>query len=251
MSPLPTVLLIPGAWHTPTCYTPLLTHLHSLGYPTATAALPSVGPSPGLSTWAADIASIISVLAPLVDAGKRVIVAAHSYGSLPAGEAIKKFLSCDREARGETGGVAHLVYISAFVLPAGAALMDALGGQDLPWFKVSDDKSNVYPVNPQEVFYNDLAAGEQERHSKALEPFSYAMFKQKTSWAPWERVAVSYVFCTLDGAIPLQVQRGMVQRAGGRWREVVLEAGHSPFLSRVGETAEAIVGAVRLDSRAG
>lgn len=238
MSPNPTILLIPGAWHTPACYAPLLARLHALGYPTATAALPSVGSVPGLSTWAADISSITSALAPLVAAGKRVVVVAHSYGSLPAGEAIKPLLLADRSARGEQGGVEHLVYISAFVLPAGQCLLDALGGRDLPWFQVSADKRNVNPLEPEEVFYNDLDREEQGRQSKALKPFSYAMFKQKTTWAPWRHVAVSYLFCSLDRAVPVEVQKGMVESTGVPWREVMLEAGHSPFLSKVEETVE-------------
>lgn len=244
MSPNPTILLIPGAWHTPACYAPLIARLHALGYPTATASLPSVGVVPGLTTWAADITSITSALAPLVAAGQRVVVVAHSYGSLPAGEAIKPFLLADRTARGEQGGVAHVVYVSAFVLPVGQCLLDALGGRDLPWFQVSEDKRNVNPLQPEEVFYNDLDKEEQEVQRKALKPFSYAMFEQKTTWAPWRHVPVSYLFCALDRAVPVEVQRGMVEQTGVEWRGVVLEAGHSPFLSRVEETAEGIVGAV-------
>lgn len=135
MSPNPTILLIPGAWHTPACYAPLLARLHALGYPTATAALPSVGSVPGLSTWAADISSITSALAPLVAAGKRVVVVAHSYGSLPAGEAIKPLLLADRSARGEQGGVEHLVYISAFVLPPGSVSSTPWAGATSPGSK--------------------------------------------------------------------------------------------------------------------
>ena len=103
---------------------------------------------------------------------------------------------------------------------------------------------NVNPLEPEEVFYNDLDREEQGRQSKALKPFSYAMFKQKTTWAPWRHVAVSYLFCSLDRAVPVEVQKGMVESTGVPWREVMLEAGHSPFLSKVEETVEGIVGAV-------
>jgi len=51
------------------------------------------------------------------------------------------------------------------------------------------------------------------------------------------------VFCERDNAIPIQVQEGMVKGAGGRFREVRVEAGHSPFLSKVEEVVGAIVGA--------
>jgi hypothetical protein len=69
------------------------------------------------------------------------------------------------------------------------------------------------------------------------------MYFEKTTWAPWECVPVTYVFCTRDNAIPIEVQEGMVKGAGARFREVVVEAGHSPFLSKVEEVVGAIVGA--------
>lgn len=70
------------------------------------------------------------------------------------------------------------------------------GGRDLPWFNVSKDKQLVDPLNPEEIFYNDLSPKEQEKYTKALQSFSYALFGEKTSWAPWRHVAVSYL-CVL------------------------------------------------------
>ncbi|KAH3994116.1 hypothetical protein HBI55_146180 [Parastagonospora nodorum] len=239
----PTLLFIPGAWHKSSCYTPVIQKLNDQGYETATAELASVGANPGLQTWADDVTNIQSVLAPLVDAGKRVIIIAHSYSSLPAGEAIKSYLLREREAAGKTGGVVHFVYISAFIIPPATSLMDALGGVDLPWFIVSPSKLEVQPADPATIFYNDLPKDVQEEQIARLAVFSYQMYFQKTTWAPWMEVAATYVFCSRDNAIPLQVQEGMVKGAGGTFREVRVEAGHSPFLSRVDEVVGAIVGA--------
>lgn len=237
----PTILFVPGAWHRPTCYAPVLTALSTLGYPTATVALPSVGATPGLTSLAPDTTAIQDSLTSLASAGKSIVVVAHSYGSLPAGEAIKPFLASTLAAQGQSGGVVHMLYIAAFVLPAGGSLMAALGGNDLPWFRPSGDKMNVEPADPEEVFYNDCEPEVQREQVAQLQSFSYQMFFQQTTWAPWEEVAVSYLFCTQDKALPVEVQRGMVQGTGVKWGETVVEAGHSPFLSRVGETVEAIV----------
>jgi pimeloyl-ACP methyl ester carboxylesterase len=239
----PTILFVPGAWHKAACYTPVIQKLNLQGYETATAELASVGPVPGFKTWADDIANIQKVLTYLADQDKRVIIVAHSYGSLPAGEAIKGFLRREREAEGKAGGVVHFVYISAFVLPPSTSLMDALGGKDLPWFKVSNSKQEVEPEDPATIFYNDLPKSVQDEQISKLETFSYQMYYQKTTWAPYKEVASSFVFCTKDNAIPLPVQQGMVKGSGAQFRETTVEAGHSPFLSKVDEVVDAIVGA--------
>lgn len=236
----PTILFVPGAWHKSTCYAPVMKTLNDHGYPTATAELASVGAIPGLETWADDISNISSALCPLVEAGKSVIVVTHSYSSLPAGEAIKPYLVRTRAAAGKKGGVAHLVFISAFVLPRATSLMDALGVTDLPWFDVSASQREVEPRGPADVFYNDLPAAEQRRHIDQLQTFSYQIYFQKTTWAPHQEVASSFVFCTRDNAIPLPVQLGMVKGSGVQFLETTIEAGHSPFLSR----AEEVVGAI-------
>lgn len=243
MASKPTILFVPGAWHKSSCYTPVIQKLNAQGYEIATAELASVGPVPGLATWAEDISNIQAVLTSLVSAGKRIIIVAHSYGSLPAGEAIKGFLSRELQAQGKPGGVVHFVYISAFVLPPLTSLMDALDGKDLPWFRVSPSKLEVEPHDPATVFYNDLPKDVQDEHVRQLQTFSYQMYYQKTSWAPYKEVESSFVYCTRDNAIPLPVQQGMVAGSGVSFRETTVEAGHSPFLSRVDEVVGAIVGA--------
>jgi|SRR5690242_7744466 len=236
----PTILFVPGAWHKSTCYSSVINTLNAHGYPTATAELASVGAVPGLETWAGDISNISSALSPLVEAGKSVVVVTHSYSSLPAGEAIKPHLLRTRTAAGKPGGVVHMVYISAFVLPPATSLMDALGGTDLPWFDVSASQREVEPRGPADVFYNDLPAAEQQRQIDQLQTFSYQMYYQKTTWAPHKEVSSSFVFCTRDNAIPLPVQQGMVKGSGVEFLETTIESGHSPFLSK----AEEVVGAI-------
>jgi pimeloyl-ACP methyl ester carboxylesterase len=239
----PTIVFVPGAWHKSGCYDPVIQKLNTQGYETATAELASVGPIPGLQTWADDIASIQKVVASLVDVGKRIVIVAHSYGSLPAGEAIKSFLYHEREAEGRQGGVVHFVYISAFVLPPSTSLMDALGGKDLPWFKVSSSKLEVEPDDPATIFYNDLPKSVQDEQISRLGTFSYQMYFQKTTWAPYKEVASTFVYCSKDNAIPLPVQQGMVQGSGAQFRETAVDASHSPFLSKTDEIVDAIVAA--------
>ena len=56
--------------------------------------------------------------------------------------------------------------------------MDALGGKDLPWFKVSESKLEVEPEDPATVFYNDLPESVQQEQIARLDTFSYQMFSE-------------------------------------------------------------------------
>jgi pimeloyl-ACP methyl ester carboxylesterase len=239
----PTILFIPGAWHLPSCYSLVETPLSSLGYPTVTVSLPSNAHTP-IPSFEPDIAAIRTALTPLVHAGKDVILVAHSYGSMPANEAIKGLARSERLRKGEKGGVAHYVFLSAFVTPVGTSLMDALHHADLPWFIVDEDKALVRPENPREIFYNDLDAETAAECVEQLVPFSYQCYFGKTGYAAYEDVESTFVFCTEDRAIPLQVQEGMVagaEQQGAKFGRVVLEgSSHSPMISRPDEVAEVI-----------
>ncbi|KAF2450681.1 alpha/beta-hydrolase [Karstenula rhodostoma CBS 690.94] len=241
--PKPTILFVPGAWHLPSCYDLVSAPLSAAGFPTFSVSLPSNSHTP-ISSFEPDIAAIRSTLAPLVEGGKDVVIVAHSYGSVPANEALKGFTQRERAGRGEQGGVLHYVFISAFVTSVGVSLMDALQGEDLPWFIVQEDKMLVRPGNPREVFYGDLEAAEAETWVGRLVPFSYQCYFGKTTYAAYAHVESTFVFCTEDRAIPMQVQEGMVAAAeeqGAKFGRVVLEgSSHSPMISRSGEIIEEI-----------
>lgn len=243
MSTKPTILLIPGAWHTPDCYDPVASQLKAAGYPTTYASLPSVSHTP-IDSFAPDVDAIRAKLAPLVEAGADVVVVAHSYGSMPTNEAIKGLTKADRKAAGQQGGVAHYVFCSAFITPVGVSLMDALQGKDLPWFIVSEDKKIVNPENPRKIFYGDLDDEAAARAIEKLLPFSYQTYFSKTKYAAYVDVPSTFIFCTEDQAIPLAVQEMMVagaEQQGAKFGRTTIEgASHSPMLSRPGEVFEAI-----------
>ena len=134
----PTIVLIPGAWHTPASYGRLVPFLHEAGYPTVSAALPSVGASPGLPDFSQDVAAVQAVVTQLTDGGKEVVVVMHSYGAVPGTEALRGLGRKERLADGKAGGVVRLVYIAAMVLRKGETgaelgLRDEMDGEgELP-----------------------------------------------------------------------------------------------------------------------
>lgn len=130
----PTFFLVPGVCHTPKHYAPLITHLSTSGYPTATVSLPSVDSStPNEESATRDSIHIRSTLEALLDEGKDIILAAHSYGGIPSSAAAKGFMKSEREAQGKRGGVVAQVYIAAFLAPEGVSLLQLAGGKHAPW----------------------------------------------------------------------------------------------------------------------
>ena len=87
----PTIVLIPGAWHQPHHYSALTSSLSTLGFPIRSLKLPSVNaPDPAQTTLEADVAFVREkLIIPELDAGKDIILIAHSYGGTVAGAAAK------------------------------------------------------------------------------------------------------------------------------------------------------------------
>ena len=134
MSPKPTIVIIPGSWQTPAAWTPFQTVLTAAGFPAEYVKLPTVGGTTlPLASLADDVTAVRAVLAPLVAAGKDIVLLCHSSGGLVGSNAVEGFGVASRKAAGELGGVVLVVFLSAFMLPKGKSLLETLGGTPPPW----------------------------------------------------------------------------------------------------------------------
>jgi pimeloyl-ACP methyl ester carboxylesterase len=120
--PKPTLLFIPGAWHTPWHYSFVVNYLNAQGY--ESRVIPHVsnhndGPWP--ETWEDDITNLRAVLREESEAGNEVILVMHSYGGGPGGAACKDLLVPQRAKDGLKGGVKEVVYIASFAMDEGAS----------------------------------------------------------------------------------------------------------------------------------
>lgn len=134
----PVIYIIPGAWHTPEAFDVVRASLHTKGYESVGLSLPSVGAEPAVKTLEDDTMAARAGIKALVEAGKNVVVVAHSYGGVVASNAVEDLGFATRKAAGKVGGVVDVTYLAAFALPKSVCLLDALGGTPLPWmnFKV-------------------------------------------------------------------------------------------------------------------
>jgi pimeloyl-ACP methyl ester carboxylesterase len=189
------VVLVPGAWHPASAFSPLTKALEADGLEVVPVDLVSVGADPPLSDFKPDVTRIASKLTELADAGKDIILLMHSYGGVPGSSATEGIVKSVREKAGKSGGVVHLIYCTAFALPAGGALMDAVGGNPLPWFKFNNpeldhkeykEKLTVMPDGAKDVFYNEVKDEDVVKQLVgSLKPHSYSVFWSPVTYAGW------------------------------------------------------------------
>ncbi|KAH8743090.1 hypothetical protein F5883DRAFT_441364 [Diaporthe sp. PMI_573] len=130
----PTILFVPGAWHFPAGFDAVRELLKPFGYPTEAVAHPSVGAEPPNKTLKDDTANTRAEIEKLAEAGKKVVLVAHSYGGIVGSSAVEGLGFEQRKAVGKEGGVINFVYLTAFALPKGTGPRHVLGDAVLPDF---------------------------------------------------------------------------------------------------------------------
>lgn len=135
------IVLCHGSYHTPAPYGPLLALFKSHGIdaycpqlPTADLAALNIGdvsnpdfdlgpPTEGYPQGKEDVQAVLSVLQPLVDSGKKVLIIGHSSGGWVATEVARPELQAKtRASTGLPGGIIGILYMGAFVIPVGESV---------------------------------------------------------------------------------------------------------------------------------
>lgn len=198
-----------------------------------------------------DVALARKTLTELITAGHRVYVLMHSYGGHVGTEAMTPEMHFD-PSNNSRGGVAKLIYLSAFMLNKTDSIYAAYqrhgsttGGVEL---EVVDEGRRISIRNPQECLFNDLAASESERLLSELETHNAVSGTMTITNTPWRELPVLYVVCGRDVATDLGLQEMMVREAkeaGARQIETVsLEgAGHCAWIGHRKELLRVVEGA--------
>jgi pimeloyl-ACP methyl ester carboxylesterase len=213
-----TFLLVHGAWHRPAMWDDLRRELHALGHRTVAPALPSAGRAPVAGMYE-DAAVVRRELEQL--AGP-VVVVAHSYGGIPATQAL-----------GEAAGAAdvvHAVFLAAYLLDVDESLYSIHGVPD------PEVAEGLFPLvdDPRHAFYGDLPDARAEQEVTRLVCQTRRSFVDRVTSAGWHGLPTTYVVCEQDQALRPEFQEKLAVRAGDVRR---LPSGHSPFLSMPAELA--------------
>ncbi|KAF5697629.1 alpha beta-hydrolase [Fusarium mundagurra] len=228
------VVFVPGAWHPARAFKAVGDILEHAGFSVDYVDLPSVGAGPPITDFTPDVAVIQQAISQAASKGQKVILVAHSYGGIPSAEAIGAF--------GPGGAVAQFVLCCSFIIPKDKSLIAAFGGQDLPWWSVSEDKLTVNASTPEKIFYNDLSPEQVAAIVQVLKPHSYQVFHAPLTYEGWRHVPTTYIYCSLDAAIPIHIQKIMVEETakGVNINTVEINAGHSPFINMPEAVASSI-----------
>jgi hypothetical protein len=250
----PTFVIVHGAWHSPAHFEPLMECLDRHGYKAVAPALPSVvdavaGGQDVPKDAQADVNTIRKAILKVLDGddaagggGSDVIVVPHSYGGIPATSAVRGLDRQTRQAQGFGTGVVGIAAVACFLLPEGLGLMDAEGKPRDPGHPLtSSDDPLVHPL-PAHRFYQDLSDADSQKWAALLRPVSRGALLGPSGFSAHEVVPVHYLLATHDAAIAYSIQQRMVSllqpTAVGVRTETLQDSSHSPFLSRVQETAD-------------
>lgn len=130
-------VLAPGAWHTPDIFDRVKEILEQKGHTVAYIEFPSVYQTPTpVSDMQPDIQAVRDAVLKELDAGRDVVVGAHSWAGAPVNSALDGLSKKEREAEGKSSGVVKLAFMAAFVVPEGVSVFDALGRQQPPLWNV-------------------------------------------------------------------------------------------------------------------
>lgn len=189
--------------------------LDALGHPSIAVRLPTAGPDPrgGLPDDAAAIRTAIDAV------GGPVVVVAHSYGGLPATEAVA-----------DAPDVRQLIYVAAYVPDLHKSMFTIHGIPD------PDDTEGLFPIgsDPRAQLYADVPDDVAELAITRLVDQRVQPWVDRVTKAGWQTVPSTYIVTEQDASLPVELQERMAAHAKVVRR---IPTSHSPQLSRPAELA--------------
>jgi len=233
-----TFVLIHGAWHGGWCWERVVPLLEGRGHRALAPDLPGMGEDATplhavtMGRW------VESVRALIERQHEPVVLVGHSRGGVVISQV----------AEAVPARVEQLVYLAAFMLPSGQTLGGALAEfravpADTEPLEFSADRSTstIKAASRRPVFYNATDDAWAERAAGLLKPEPMMSFRTPvtTTDEHFGRVPRSYVECTRDRAIDIELQRSFHRRMPCR-RVITLDTDHSPFYSAPESLASAL-----------
>lgn len=216
-----TLILVHGAWHGAWCWAGMQGDLDRKGIPSLAVDLPGHGASPlPLSDLYGD-AALVHQVAARIDGP--VVLVGHSYGG-----------AVITEAAIGLSNLAHLVYVTAFVLDEGEAVRKNAaprGGKIALSQAIRPAEEGFMSIDPafaRASFYAQCPPYVSNAATARLGLQPTATFTQPVTGAPWKSTPSTYVVCERDEAIHPETQRFLAARCG---TVISLVTDHSPFAS--------------------
>jgi pimeloyl-ACP methyl ester carboxylesterase len=230
----PSLIFVHGAGHTPETWDKLTA---LLDFKSICPALPTAS---GIGTFKDDIDTVRAAIEGELYSGHDVVVIVHSYGSLPGSSAMKGLTT------GSPRVIGFIAMACGFA-QTGVGFLEGLGGQPPASWKIEGGLAEL-TGDARELFYHDLPEEEgDEWVAKITKQAVAAFYGGEHAYAGWKEVPAWYLATTEDKALPIEVQRGLLEKARSEGTVVLreIDSSHSPMLSRPEEVARFIEEAVQ------
>ncbi|MCJ1296909.1 hypothetical protein MMC34_008477 [Xylographa carneopallida] len=173
----------------------------------------------------------------------------HSYGGQVGSDALVGPSCASRAAQNLPEGVSRLVYLTAFVVPEGTAMMDKVkefGHMDLVplAFNFAEDDTCLNN-DPMTLLIGPSAVrdGEVDQYLVTLVRWNGKGMYLPIKHAAWREIPVAYIYTTGDMTVPLDCQKSFVEgmeKAGCPVRTFELATGHCPNLTATEGVVDAV-----------
>ncbi|KAI1304800.1 Alpha/beta hydrolase fold-1 [Xylaria venustula] len=241
----PYFLFVTGSFAPAAFYDDLVNRIKAHGYDIKALHLPTVGLGPGRgrdtppATMYDDAALIAKEAEALADAGREIILVAHSYGGMPATESIKGLSVQDRQKEGKKGGIIRLAYKTVLLINPGHSASEVLPPpQDATSGPQMDDKGWLHLVDAEHnaaTCFSDLPREQGLYYHSQFAQHSAVSFTNKLTYAGYKDVPVSYLLCEEDLVVPPEIQRREIEmietETGSKVDVTSIKSGHCPNVS--------------------
>lgn len=240
------VVLVHGAWHGGWCFHKVVDALHELGVQVFAPDLPGHGSDTSpFGDLAADAARVRSVLA---DLDGPVVLLGHSYGGLVISEAASDPATAQR--------IRRLVYLCAVVTEPGKKFFDVPADHSRsllgPLIVMGDDGLSTIDVSDlaaaKAAFFADCSDDDVAYAAQKLCKQPMGNLASAVSGDPLSTIPATYVRCTQDRAMPIEVQDALIASAlttALALDSLTLASSHSSFFSMPSVLADQLAALAR------
>jgi pimeloyl-ACP methyl ester carboxylesterase len=234
-APLPTVVLVHGAFADASSWSAVIAQLQRSRYPVIAVA----NPMRGLEADAEHLRSVLSTISG------PVVLVGHSYG----GAVITDAATGDPDVK-------SLVYVAGYALQEGEHALEAneLGGghtdlgdhlviRDYPGAAEGDGDVYVDPAHFGELIAADLPRTQRNVLAAVQRPVAYSALLAPSGAPAWASIPSWYLVSVDDEAIPVEAERAMAERAGSTTVEI--RSSHASMLSHPRQVVQMIVDAAK------
>lgn len=250
MTNKPTLIFVPGAWHTPECWHKVISAMESKQYKCKPVTLPTTQDTSKDVNFASDVTAVREVIAEEISFGLDVVLAVHSYGGGVGASAIKQL---SRKTASSDEGKGHVIGLfmvaTGFIAPE-QSFLEGLGGKPPPTWDIDYENNTVpFKVDPIDMLYHDLPKSEAESWVAKLTQQALTALTDgyELAYEGWKDVPVWYIITTKDRALAVEVQRQFAESAEKAGADLTLReiaSSHSPMLSKPEETAKHLEDAI-------